>query len=631
MRMARAGIPGDVPRIAACAVVALLCVATALAFLAANLIPDGTRDLAASLAIARGERLPIDGPAIDLRFHLSALWLYLQAVPLLVSTRFAAVGVFVGLLAAAKLVFAYRLGTLIADRRLGVLCALAAALPSVAAYQSLYLLHPALVETCVWAAFLAAAAALATPRIGLVYLCALAIGVGIQVHPTAAFYVALPWCVLAMRRAAFGRIALHACALVLPIAAPFVPQLVAAALGVAPAGDTMSLAGIPPPPAPPIAAALRDTPALALAAFWTIPRLVLTDAWSPLVGFAAARAIAVAALAVVHATAAWGALHARRLAPPLRGLLAASVAGTLVGVAIVSAMRIVVGYYALYFLLPLAALGWALALHAATVRVQSTIVASRLEVAPLAPALSVLLFVMALAPAMGAWHRNAAGEIDQYVGGLSDVRKVDDARARVVDVSLLTHDRLASWLCNALADPRPLVLHGDLAFAERASFGADLAMRCPREARLPWMLGRDVAGAAAAPMHWLGVPGAAAAAIGRAPERKVGELALFPVVDVRQPHDAHPLDRRWRYYETVESRQPAAVLRESFLPSAGRHLAVSRMQPWATTHEIDVRCAGHALVPVYATLTLTIFALADAACELALTTDVPDTVEVLVF
>src|SRR5665213_380734 len=209
------------------AIVAVLCVAFSATFLSINLIPDAVRDLRASLAIARGESFPLYGPVIDGSLHLSALWLYVQALPLRVSPSFAGLGLFIGALTSCKFVFAYLAGCALCDRRLGLLLALGAALPSVAAYQSVYLLHPVLVETFVWMALWMAARSLVAPRVHLLYACALAIGIAAQFHPTALFYAPLPWVLLYVHRRAVRHARWHAALLVLPLVCAFLPQLVA--------------------------------------------------------------------------------------------------------------------------------------------------------------------------------------------------------------------------------------------------------------------------------------------------------------------------------------------------------------------------------------------------------------------
>jgi hypothetical protein len=69
---------------------------------------------------------------------------------------------------------------------------------------------------------------------------------------------------------------------------------------------------------------------------------------------------------------------------------------------------------------------------------------------------------------------------------------------------------------------------------------------------------------------------------------------------------------RWRYCDAVTDRQPAQTLRYELPAGNAKHVLVTRLQPWDTLHETRVTCPC-------------------GACEIALTTDVPDRVGIVKF
>ncbi len=608
------------------AVVAALMLAYVAPFAWVNLIPDGIRDLQASLVIARGGGFQRFGPLINFTFYLGPLSLYLQALPLVLASSFTAVGLWIGLVGSLKFPFAYLAGRALHSRQLGLLVALAVALPSVAGYQWMFLFHPTLVEPFVWAALMLAARCALRPSATQLYGIALAVGIAIQFHPTAAFYAPLPWVLLLAQRRAFPRWPLHALLLLLPLAAPFLPLLAGGldADTFRPAALAAARAGAMPGPPVPVLRALSDVPMLFGAMFWDIPAFMVGDALVPRVGAATGLAIGRVLQGGVLAVALWGAFRLGRSPRRVRvaGVLAAL--ALVAGVTIASLMRESVGFYTLYFLLPLSASVLGICLFAATMPARGD------DAAP-APARAVAVAVL-LALAAGLCvetiRQARAGVLDIYVSGLGDLRALSEMRARAGRYAMTSRDRVGPWLCRELATADGVVLHGDLAFDEAASFGVDLRMHCPARidaGPLPRLLGRADAGA-----HWLALPAASWQAIGREPALWLGELGVRQPVAVLHPASARGLDVKWHYYEVVHDRQPVTTLRYD-VPAGAPHLLVSRLKPWTTKHDVAVTCGGAVVPAAVDTLATQVYALTNAPCAIAVTTDVPEWVGIAQF
>jgi hypothetical protein len=625
------------------ALVLALMVAYVVPFAWANLIPDGIRDLQASLAIARGERFERAGPLINFAFHLGPLWLYLQAVPLLLAQSFTAVGLWIGFLGGLKFPFAYATGCALHGRLLGLMMALAVALPSIAAYQWMFAFHPTLVEPFVWAALWLAARCWVRPSLVALYGAAFGVGIAIQLHPTAAFYAPLLWLLLFARRREIGRWPLHAVALLLPLLAGFLPLVAAGTEGGAFGSLASAAAGIRSgPPTTPVLTALRDVPTLFGAFFWDIPAFVVADTLLPSFPAASALTIARALQGAIYAVAVWGALRAGRLTIRVRVAFALALLSLVAGIAIASLMREIVAFYTLFFLLPVAGFATGIGLFAAGLRSGH---GERLlrargpdELSRAHAAIAGALFALAAAMSWQTVREAREGVLDVYLGGLADPRRLTHERVRAGRYSMHSRDRAGPWLCGELAARRPVVLHGELAFDEASSFGVDLRMHCPAllDARkLPLLLGSEPAGDAGAagdaPVHWMALSAASWQQIGRAPDFRLGELGVRQPARVLHPAKAASLDVRWRYYEAVLDRQPVLTFRYDVPAGLAPHLLVTRLQPWATTHEVGVTCEGRAVPPVVTTLTAQAYALPDRRCEIALTTDVPDKVGIVLF
>lgn len=201
-----------------------------VAYAYAGAMLDTARDFAFAAAIADGSQFPLRGPIIYAVANTSPIWFYLLAPVLALSQSQAVVALFVGALTATKFAAAWLLGREIGGPRLGLLMAVALALPSWSVAQWLTLTQSNLTESMVllllWA--LLRRWRHGQARDGL--LAALAFGLGIASHPTVVLLAPLLAAVW-LRDRRLGRIGLRDTLVALLVAAlPFVPVLVAEAI-----------------------------------------------------------------------------------------------------------------------------------------------------------------------------------------------------------------------------------------------------------------------------------------------------------------------------------------------------------------------------------------------------------------
>ena len=153
-------------------------------------VPDFWRDVYWATKIAHGESFPLAGPPIYALIELGPWWFYLLALPAGLVGRASAVAVFMQLLAGAKYLIAWQLGTRAIDARFGLAFAGALALAGWSTIPLLFPSHTAVVETT--ALLLAGATWRCWHRlsIGNALLLGLAAGACLTAHPTTVSYVA---------------------------------------------------------------------------------------------------------------------------------------------------------------------------------------------------------------------------------------------------------------------------------------------------------------------------------------------------------------------------------------------------------------------------------------------------------
>jgi hypothetical protein len=416
----------------------------------AEVLLDSSRDLSQAWAIVEGAH-PLLGPGIDNRFHLGPSWFYLLAVPLALTRSATAALLWVGLLSALKFPLAYVCGKRLLDARFGLLWALALAAPGWNSLQAMFPTHTNLVETMMLAAFLPL---IRLWRGGAAYgwcIFGLLFGLALHAHPTVVAMLPLVFAVAWRRREAWrGDIVAVAAGVALAVL-PFVPMLVHETTHGWPMFDTLfkgtsSNASVALAGAGRFIAGVQMHGALAaLAPLGTGVGVVALAAW-----FACMPALA--CMAVFHPS--W---RARREAWAIP--FAAVFAWLLL-----SAVRERTPFYMVYAWLPFAACLTAYGCWLLW-RLQR---GRRLALAMMGSIAAGALLVAAVRV------QDAHDGLVWLPGNVSDVRRSAPPHAMpLLPVFLLDH-----WGREVCAQPRHIVLHGDLALLVDAGLALPVRMVC---------------------------------------------------------------------------------------------------------------------------------------------------------
>lgn len=190
---------------------------------------DTYRDIDMAQSIVSGHYFPLNGPTINNIFHLGPLWFYVLALPLWLIGNPFAVNATMGLLGALQFPLAYQIGKRFGGERLGLLFALALALPGWSAFPLVMLTHVTVVPTCILFGVLAMLRYREHPGAARAVVLGLALGCMLHAHPTTLLLAAL--CALAAGSAASSdKRTTHAALVVMAIVALFLPMLVHQAL-----------------------------------------------------------------------------------------------------------------------------------------------------------------------------------------------------------------------------------------------------------------------------------------------------------------------------------------------------------------------------------------------------------------
>ena len=494
---------------------------------------DVARDVYWGQQIVLGEALPLFGPPVGSTTFLGAVWYYVVAAVLSVSSSLTAYFSLIGLLAASKFALAYVVGRCWLGAAFGVSLAVASAAPGVASYQLLGIGHPWFVETALWLAAWCALRLAAAPHhwrwavgLGLGVAAALAM----HAHPTA--IVLLPWALVLV--ATLPKLARLRALLASGLGAllVFMPWLLAtifpswAASGAA--DNAMGPNGI--------GGSIVGAAAVAQNLVWTQAKHVF-DSLLPRSAWGAGLALTL-----------WGGV----LIASLMGLLIASrnsrLRGTLVG-SLLSLIWTVVAlvllrdhtpfYMAFVALLPFSVL---LAVAWVALLVRATALA---KIAWFA----VLLTVMGLHAATAAGLVNIArsGQVDSYLPLHSNMQDVSTSVHRESVAAVTTRDALARWLC---AQSGAVSLHGDLAAAFDVGLRHETDLACSKQKR------RDDVGGRRRPM--VGLPNTVWSQVNIRAEHDLGAYGLVPAQRVFLPVSAIPEATGKRYPPRLDLMLPAS-------------------------------------------------------------------------
>ncbi len=430
---------------------------------------DLARDINRAYRITVGEDWPASGPLIGDNWHLGPAWYYLLAVPLLAFHSITGVVASVGLLAAFKFLFAWRLGREWVDARFGLTWAILLALPGISAFESIWVAHPSLAATASLAVAYALWRAVEHRSYSWMYLACLGFGFALHAHPTTLPLGLL--LVLAFPRigpAGAGRVwkIILCVALIL---LPFAPLLVDAST------HSRDFAGF----ARGIASALdafRPGNAIPVIAniFWHVPNLVVDSYLGDVAIIAVVWRIFLAAMHVVVLVGVGLALTRSELA--LRTLTASALAYTLFSALVIVAVRNETRFYMVYALMPSIAFVQALGLTACAR-------SGWRGVRPLVDGLlgAAIVGFVALAGARFIQAGQGHVRLPALFGGQMDLRTgPKTGYARLDSLPLWDLDALGRALCEAGSTRA----YGDLTIIVDSQFNVPARVHCGERARV---------------------------------------------------------------------------------------------------------------------------------------------------
>jgi len=188
-------------------------------------VTDFWRDMYWSTLIAHGEHFPRAGPPINQIAELGPWWHYLLALPIALTGRLAAAAVTIQILAALKYFLAWRIGTRLVDERFGLAFAVSLAVAGWSTASMMFPSHPALVETTVLLLGLAAWRLRSHLSVGNALLFGLAASACVHAHPTTLPYLAVAGGAVLWRNRSVSALALLAIAVAVVLLSLLPPWL----------------------------------------------------------------------------------------------------------------------------------------------------------------------------------------------------------------------------------------------------------------------------------------------------------------------------------------------------------------------------------------------------------------------
>ncbi len=534
---------------------------------------DPGRDVAVAWSIVHDGATPILGPLIAARAHLGPAWFYALALPLAVWPAWLAAALFVMLIGACQFPLAYAIGRRLADARLGMLFAVALAMPGWASFESVGFASTNVVRTLTLATVHIVVRMRDAPHAAGWFAAGIAAALATHAHPSSA-WLALVIAASAWRHpgAMAGPLRARAAALIAAAAGfaiPFLPLLLGSP-DVARASQAVASANVS-------LANIARVPALLWSIAWEGPHAIMAAVYRPGSAFAANVALVAALAGIAGAVrgvaAAVGGDRAARLGITL----------TIIATAFVALVRPVTPVYMAYSIVPgyalLVAAGWRAWLQ------------RRPRVAPIAVG-AVLATSLAVGVGIVRSMREGGGRIEPVI---ADIARSPPAIPTPADVWLpaLDVDRLGRALC---ASPAPV--YGALAYALDVFYAMPLRMHCA--ASVP-QFSEEARGSAGGGR--LGLAMRHYRALDAVPAQRVGGIGLDAVARIvaapplrEFPHDAayppHP-------YATGE---PTRVAYAFDAPPAEVVVVTNPRVTWMPAWTSDVRCDGTAVVPVAADL-----------------------------
>ncbi len=530
-------------------------------------VTDFWRDAYWATLIAHGERFPLSGPPINQIFELGPWWFYLLALPVWLTGRVVAAVILVQLLAAAKYFLAWRLGTRLLDARFGLACAVSLAFTGWSTADLWFPSHPAVVETCVL--LLAFAVLRGWQRLASIeaLLFGLAAAACLHAHPTTLLYIALGGMALLYRHRSWRTLSL---------------------LGVSLAVVLLSL--LPPWLDPAVVFAGASKP---LDTYWQkdfganvlarVPQLWLGlyfgGAWNGFLTMTLWKTATAKFVWYVYcACLAFAATGVVLLRPRLRATFAAALALVVAQIAFLALVR---GYTPIWMVpscLPAAAFGLALGWYGWLASVARARVAAGSAVLTLYAALSLAPFGLFL-------RELHSVRVTTHANPLFNMSDSEDAYQTVPTpaTSVRDLDALGAELC------APVTLHARLGAAMENALAIPARNACgrwPEELRFAGIQGAN---------HLAGISLRAAQAIGIAPDRVVGHMALYTHLRAVAPADGAAAARLQRMQVTINAyARQAGPVEFDFDAAAGDVVALTNRFPLVAPLTLDSVMANDA-------------------------------------
>jgi dolichyl-phosphate-mannose-protein mannosyltransferase len=534
----------------------LLAIASVAPYPYATFTPDTARDLHAALAIVDGVDYPLAGSVIGGLVHVGPLWFYVLALGVALTHSLAGASLYVGVLAALKFPLAYLTGKALGGPRTGFWVAVAAAIPGIAAVESLTWSHVNVIATAAWLTLWCAANAWRHDDPRWLLGTGAALGVALQAHPTAIVLAPLLLVQIIARRRCDTVSALALLGAVALAAAPFVPAIV----------DSLGRDNGETAMASAIVANVRQSgiagaPTIIRSLLFTIPGLaagaylhrggVPGAAWT-----IAQRLIWLIALA--------GALRIALRGPgATRALLALATLATLASIAFVAALRSYTPFY-------MATAAWTGATLAAGLGFRA-LADARGVLRGIAAFAATTIAVMHVALAAGAIERGREGWIRTPLASGSDLKTPPYAVREEPLFPAVTRDALGRALC---AEPATVVVHGEFATALDLDFGQATMLACGRPARV------QLGGGLPSATHWVGLPGHVVRALALVPVRWIGGYGVSIPEQVAGSARPHAIADGRAYPPHDFAGMPDVPLTVRFRAPADRAIVVTNPLPW---------------------------------------------------
>jgi hypothetical protein len=545
-----------------------LCLAYVAPYAFATVIIDTARDIHEAYGIATGQSFPTVGPIINPPngpTFLSPLYFYILSVPLLALKSMTAVALFVGALAAAKFPLAYSIGRMYGRARLGILWAIALALPGVATYEQITFSYTNLVAAASLLSAYATARFLRSLRVRWLYCAGAASAIAVHAHPTAVVVGLLPWIALFLARRRSARIQpLHVLlALIVLPALFFLSDLFEPSTGrlkIVTRTTSMLADGL-------MAWKVTDPLQMLWNVAFGVPSMVLGGLFE---------SAPVASLPGELLIGAWLATAVAGIVALLRDANAqgrrvpALVFLALLGISLfVSLTRSYVSFYMAFALLPWFALLWALGID----RLLDLRGAGRTA----GMAAACLALAVSTATAGAVIYRGWDGWMETSLT-TSDLKKGPQALRDTSLFPAVIRDRLAARWCGT---HEPIALHGLLTGSIDLSFGMEFRMRCDDPPRIV-LLGAppDVSA-----VHVAGYPRHVWQHIGVRPQYEVAGYGFSEDIRVVSPAASHDLVAGDRY--PPRQWHPDASERLSLAFSAPRNSVIAVVNPLGWYEHIE--------------------------------------------